>query len=190
MYTPEPSTPTPQDEAIKRIEEKLSIIEKKLSDKWKVPVALAILGACLTLGNWLVQREFLNSDIRKNELNKQNAGFISRSTSDFYKTCYEKLDTISKNFESYCIISPSREEDSIITAHQIKLTSLIDHQFPIDPKVKRSLQEYINYVSDKLIDYESESPSEVELKDAFSQSKMLYDKAVTEINAAFVNPER
>lgn len=179
-----------QDEAVKRIDEKLCTIEKKLEDKWMLPVILAILGSLLTFGTYLLQRSFLNSEIFKNEFKRANAEFSAKSTSDFYKVCSQKLDTISKTFDTYCNISPSSEEDDIITNQAISLVSLIDQQFPIDPKVKQALANYINFVVSKVIDFNTKLISQGELKQACAQSKILYDKAVTEINAAFLNPER
>lgn len=187
---PAPVPAESSEAALKRIEEKLATVEKKLSDKWILPVSLAVLSAILTFGNYFVQRLFLNSDVFKNEVNKSNANFKSRSTSVFYQQCHEKLDTIDKSFQSYCLIGPSAMEDSIITAKQVQLTSLIDHQFPLDPKVKQNLQDYISFVSNKLVDFENEPPDSLQLKNTYHESEQLYDKAVTEINAAFLNPER
>src|SRR4051812_45770422 len=85
-----PAVEDATDARLKRIEEKLEAVEKRLSDKWILPVSMAVLTAILTFGNYLVQRQFLNSDIFKNEVNKTNAGFKSRSTSDFYRSCHEK----------------------------------------------------------------------------------------------------
>ena len=185
-----PAVEDATDARLKRIEEKLEAVEKRLSDKWILPVSMAVLTAILTFGNYLVQRQFLNSDIFKNEVNKTNAGFKSRSTSDFYRSCYEKLDTINKSFSSYCVIGASHEEENIITQKQIQLTALIDHQFPIDPKVKQSLQEYNSYVAERLVDFQDSRPENQKLKHIYNQSAILYSKAVLEINAAFLNPDR
>jgi hypothetical protein len=173
-----------------KLEKKLDAIEGRLKDKWIMPVALALLAAILTCGNYFIQRLYANADLRKNEMTKVNAQTSAKSTSDFYQVCYSKLDTINKNFDSYCNITPSKTEDSTITWKLIELTDKTDKQFPLDPRVQSCLKEYSNFISDKLMDFEQGKSTKEQLVKAYTDSKILYDKVVTEINSAFLNPSR
>jgi hypothetical protein len=175
---------------LKQIEIKLATVEKKLSDKWVLAVIIPVITAILTFGNYYVQRLYINSDVFKNQVSKSNAEAKSQSTSAFYKQCFSKLDAINKSFESYCNIGHSAFEDSIITATSISLTSLIDTQFPLDPKVKNSLQNYITYVNEQLIDLANKKTDMTATENMYTISKQKCDSAIIEINSAFLDPSR
>jgi len=172
------------------IEKKLDAIEARLKDKWMLPVSITVITAILTFGNYFVQRLYNKKDITENEMAKTYAQASAKSSADFYQLCYGKLDTVNKNFDSFCNLSPSEYEDSIITDQLIVLTSTIGKQFPLDPKVKFFLQEYTNFVAEQLADFETHKNSAIDLKKAYKESRLKYDKAITEINAAFLNPFR
>lgn len=173
----------------KRIEDSLSAIEKKMSEKWVLPVSLVVLGAIITAANFLFQRQMQNADVFKNERSKSIAEYQARSEAEFYQRCFNKIDTLAVTFESYCEFGPSEEDNRVLSSTLVSFHTMIYQQFPLDPKVKSALLRYNNWLSENINRMNSvkaeQKLGKEDLERAFKVSKEIQDSAISIMNAAF-----
>jgi hypothetical protein len=169
-------------EKLSIIEEKIGKIDKKLSDKWVLPVLLTILTTILGIANFLVERHYNNTDISLNKQREVIGEFIANSKVEFYKDCIIHLNNINEQFESFCKIDQSKENENQLDSMLIQFRKFIAKQQVIDQKVIEPAKAYAEYISEVTFDISSGQPNMAELNKMYNQSQQLFSESYDSLN--------
>ena len=174
------------DSHMQSIEEKIDKINKKLSEKWVLPVCLALLGAVLTLGNFFVTRYFTSKDAGKNKQKEIVGEYLAKSKIDFYKNCKKQIIEIEDDFEAYCKIGHSKSTADSLYLRLISFRSFFTEQEVIDPFIITKLKEYHEFISEEVTDIGESKLKLGDIDAIFKQGNALYNE-VQEILSKQIN---
>lgn len=163
---------------------KLDKIEKKLAGKWVLPVALAILGAALTLGNFLITRQYNNSDLGTNKRVETIAVTQANSKWAFYTICKKSLVGIENQFEAFCKIDQSKAAADSLNSTLITFRQKVSEQEVVDQSVIAAIHEYHEFIAQN-INYLATSPAkQEEIGAIFKKGSELYNDAMDKLTQA------
>lgn len=175
-----PGSPTPPpDQSLADIRQQLDRVEKKIADKWFLPIVITVLTFLLTLVNYFVTRHYNLQDIAGNKGKEVVGAYLTNTKIEFYNSCKTYLTTLLDRFDSYCNIGPvDAEKDSIATILG-RLNRSIEIQQVMDQKVIAPLNTYRDYLADALVDIDNQQPDKPKLRQIFQGSAPLFSEAVS-----------
>ncbi|TFF36319.1 hypothetical protein [Mucilaginibacter psychrotolerans] len=176
-------------EEYKALSKKLEAIEKKLSAPWVLPVVLAFVGALLTGGNYLLQRNYNNADLYHNKVQEKVAELRATLAVNFYGDNIASIDSLDEAIHTYCELGPDSATEEIIQNKLSQLNALGRHSYAIDPSAVASIHQYTEFVANKVY-YLKPMPAAKEMKKLYQKSTALYKDAYAKLNIGIENLEK
>lgn len=167
---------------LQEIDKKVKRINDKLSDKWVLPVCLAILGMLLTGANFLVQRHFTNKDISLNKEKEVIAEFIANSKVSFYTNCLSRLTQLNEQFESFCQFDQAKQTENQIDSNLIAFRKLILSQQIIDQEAISPIKLYTEFIADGVFNISTGEIPKTQIPAYFSRSRILLQEAMNKLS--------
>jgi hypothetical protein len=171
------------NDRLQTIEEKLEEIAKKTSEKWLIPVLLAVLTTFLGMVNFYIERNVNKTDISINKQKEIIGEYIAKSKIEFFKESKIYLNTIDEQFESYCNLGISDVALSDLDSTLISLRKFLVRQQVNDTEVLSQLSEYSEYISEISFKSEAEKYSSTAKAAAYKQSRIFYVKTSRQIDS-------
>jgi hypothetical protein len=162
------------------VETKTDAIDKKLSEKWFLPVFIAVITASLGLATFFIQRSFSRGDVGENKRREIIGEEMGKAQLAFYTGCQAYLVDINERFESFCQFGGDQDRDSTVR-NIIRLNNFCRKQKINDQHLIELMKEYTDFVGDNIIDV-APSADKKAASTIYVTSKSLYDKAATAIS--------
>jgi hypothetical protein len=170
-------------EHLDAIEGRLGTIEKKLADKWVLPVSIAVLTFALGIATFLIQRTVNNSDVNKKKEQETIGTFLGETKVAFYRSCKDSLIKIDDHFQSYCQIGQEKEVLDALTNTLAKFRKFREAQTVIDQDVLTAVTAYAEFVAERCFDISSGPMDQSRLNGIYNESKALSKEANDKLTA-------
>jgi hypothetical protein len=166
------------------IQQSITVLEKKMADKWVLPVLIVIITAAMTATNFLITRHFENGDIYGNKLKEKIAELRATQTIDFFSKSIKDLDNLNETFHSICQFGLSGKDIAQYNVTIVNLNTLIDIQMTMDTAVVNRIGRYKDFVAKKELAMENKKLPANQWTQLYTQSNLLYVDCIRQINAS------
>lgn len=184
----DPDEKKSQDQ-LKVIEEKIDVVSKKLSEKWVLPVCLAVLGALLTLGNFFITNAITSKNIATDAAHDSFGKLQGEMKAAFYKNCRENLRDIDEQFDSYCSFNQDSPTRKAVFDLLITFTKSYDALAKSDQELLQPTKAYAQFVGNTMADM-SDTFDKSKIPAIYEKSKELYYKAFDSLDKGLVKAAR
>lgn len=177
------------EERLKNIEEKLESISKSLesvskeaNNKWKLPVSLAVLGTCLGILNYCVERNVDKSLINETVKRQIYAEFEANSKRDFYKEAKGQVNGLHELFEEFCQFDDRQDTENELDSAALKFRLFYENQSFVDPRIINSMKDYSDYITDITYYISGGVINKDGIDSAKVNSQLLYEGVIKNLN--------
>jgi hypothetical protein len=168
---------------LSEIEKKLEDIDGKLSEKWVLPVSIAVLTAVLGTLNFLIERNVGKNDISEIKQSEVIGEYVAKSKIEFYQRSREHLNNIDEQFESYCTLGREKVVGDKLDTLLISIREFVLSQQVIDQEMVDMLKEYAEFVSERAVDVGDSKTDKAMAKQIYEESKALHKDIIIKLDS-------